>query len=84
MIALLILTGIAIIVLIIGFFEIQIPFLSRNQLTRKERKEFLRTIFAKEQKRVSSRMKNLKNLLKSNKQEVNFRILNEHKTSDVI
>ena len=84
MIALIILTGIAIFVLLIGFFEIRIPFLFRDQLTKKEKSEFFKAYFAKEQKKVNSKMKNIRSLLKGRKEDVSYRMLNKHHTSDAI
>ena len=83
MITMIILTGLAMLVLILGFFEIRIPFINpyagkKSRPTYTEQPPMKKT--GSEEKAA---VKHFRNIFRFNKQEFNFRILHGKETSDI-
>lgn len=82
MITMIILTGLAMLVLILGFFEIRIPFI--NPYTgKKNRQQINEQTVKPSQRDEKASVKHFRNMFRFNKQEFNFRILHGKETSDI-
>ncbi|CAN5734884.1 hypothetical protein BH11BAC4_BH11BAC4_04940 [soil metagenome] len=82
MITIIMLTVIALSVLLIGFFEIRIPFIHNKNSSKKE--EFLFDITRKANKSGKTQIRKIKHLLKDAKNEMSYRLVNDRKTSDIV
>ena len=83
MILLIILTSIAVITLLIGFFEIPIPFIYQDPILKKKKTTFSETGLGKESKIGKIPVKNIKDFLRTAKNEVSYHIIPHSKTSDI-
>jgi len=79
MITIILLTGIALFVLLIGFFEIRIPFIYKDAGSNKKKGSFLQS----KPDKFGKTGNNIRNFLKTAKNGVNYRIIQNRKTSDV-
>ena len=84
MIAIIILTGFALMTLIIGFFEIRIPFIHPKPVNKMQKTDMPNKNLIKESvKEAGSGVKNIKNFFRFGKNEVTYRIFHQRKTSDI-
>ena len=81
MITIIMLTSIALIVLLIGFFEIRIPFIHQDALRSKKKATILPVSPPKTGKTGINI--NMKTFFKNAKNEVSYRIIQNRKTSDI-
>ena len=83
MITIIILTGLAILVLIIGFFEIRIPFIHFDSVNMNQRAAAIQNEPKKENIKAKATVRTFKNFFKVNKHEINFRIMHNKETTDI-
>jgi len=81
MITIIMLTAIALIMLLIGFFEIRIPFIHEKAFSSKGNR--ISKSLKKQNKSAKMQVRTIKNLLKGTKNEVGYRLIQHHKTSDI-
>ena len=83
MITIIMLTGIALITLLIGFFEIRIPFIHKNAGLKQKSTVFSHAGYGKDNKTGRLPGKSIRNFIKSAKNEVSYRVIQDGKTSDL-
>ena len=83
MIILIILTGIAVITLLVGFFEIRIPFIYRDQIIKKQNTAFSQAGVERGNKIGKMPVKTVKNFLSTAKSGVSYHLVQDQKTSDM-
>jgi len=83
MITIIILTVLAILVLIIGFFEIHIPFIHFDSGNMNQRASGMQNEPKKENIKVKATVRTFKNFFRANKHEINFRIMHNKETTDI-
>ncbi len=83
MITMIILTGLAMLVLILGFFEIRIPFI--NPYAGKKNKQAINERHPMKNPGMAEKtgMNYFRNMFRFNKHEINYRILHGKETSDI-
>jgi len=83
MIILIILTCIAVITLLVGFFEIRIPFIYRDQIIKKQNTAFPQTGVERGNKIENIPVKTVKNFLRPAKSGISYHLMQDQKTPDI-
>ena len=83
MTTLIILTSIAVITLLIGFFEIRIPFINKDTIVKHKKAAFPQSGLEKDGKIGKLPMKTIKDLLRTAKPEVSYSGILNRKTSEI-
>ena len=83
MITIIMLTCIALIALLIGFFEIRIPFIHEKRVSNNEKIVFPKFRLKKDVKENKLPVTGLKRFLRNTKSEIGYRVIQHGKTSDV-
>ena len=83
MTTLIILTSIAVITLLIGFFEIRIPFIYKDPIVKHKKAAFPQSSLEKYGKIGKLSMKTIKDLLRTAKTEVSYFGIPNRKTSEI-
>lgn len=82
MITMIILTGLAMLVLILGFFEIRIPFINPYAGKKENQQQNEQPVKRRESEEKAG-VKHFRNMFRFNKPEMHFRILHGKETSDI-